>query len=235
MAGDIVFFLGKNEFSEYAAKEGIQKITYDDSDIKIFINNNNGKIPRDLGFKFRIDKFIYKISAIREALNHYGDMNDLVWLDSDIEIYAKLDGYLQYIAPKNNECFSFYDREGIFPYSETGVIYFSKSQWHKNIDFFDFLYKHIISGNVFDDEEWHDAFLISKYAYILKVNTKNLCKENKLITSNPIFEHKLARACLIHKKGRRKNYSILLIYISDTARMFFGKIMYYIKVNKLSV
>lgn len=232
---EIVFFFGKIESCSYKIRDNIRKIYYDDLLIQKFIDQNFKKIPQDKGFKFRIDKFIYKIATIREALHQYGQFNDLVWLDSDIQIYAKLNEYLDYISPKNKECFSYYDRIGVFPYAETGVIFFSKIQWQKNSAFYDFLYTHVISGNVFHDEEWHDAFLISKYAKILSINTKNLCKDNRLLTSNPIFEHKIARNCLIHKKGGRKKYPIFFIYTSDFVRMIFGKIVYRIKFRKYSL
>ncbi len=226
----LIYILGENEFKNNLNDVNhVNKLFYNDIELEIFKKKYEIFIPKNQGFKYRIDKFIYKIAAIREAIIKYKDQNDIVWLDSDVKIFQNPSNYFDEIRPGINQCFSYYDRINTYQYAETGIIYFSSKFSNANLNFFNYLYSHIISGEVFkSDEEWHDAFLIRKYALKFNLPVKNLCIDNSLITTNPIFEHKSARKCLIHMKGGRKNKSILLTFLYDYFMM-----IYYVFKNKI--
>lgn len=228
---DLLYILGEREFKNHINDyPTVNKLFYNDSDIELFRIKYDNLIPKNKGFKYRIDRFIYKISAIREAINKFKNYNDFIWIDSDVKIFSDPSDYFDEIKPNKNQCFSYYDRIGIYPYAETGVLYFSSEYYNINMNFFNFLYDHVISGEVFkSDEEWHDAFLIRKYALLFNMPVKNICIDLSLITTNPIFEHKSARKCLMHMKGERKNKSYLLTYLID----YFMMIIHVLKIKKL--
>jgi|694.fasta_scaffold84971_3 hypothetical protein len=225
----ITAVLGTTEHSKMLETKDYRKYNYlsaNDASNESFKKNNSflTKIP---DFKFRPDLFGYKILAIKAMLEAFPN-NDLVWMDSDIILNENPQNYLEKIRPEKGDLFSYYDRLDTYDFAETGVMFFSKEGTSMSLVFFEFLHGLVTSNKVFEEDQWHDAYLIRKFATEKNLAVTNLCKKFNLVTTNPIFEHSDARSVLIHSKGNRKRMKINKVLFIDYSRLLFEICRYYL-------
>lgn len=205
-------------YSEDILEPKIEGIFYHDlykisPECKQFVNKNKELkwVPpyKQKPYKFNFIKFCFKVYAICAA-SRIIKADILIWLDSDIKTNQPIDKNMLQSYICSDDILSYLNRElnekNINPKvklsSETGILFFNMH--HPNItEFFNRYQELYDSGELFNLDEVHDAFVLDSLIAVMEKENKGIFKKlSNGITERPLED--IFSPALIHNMGSKK-------------------------------
>lgn len=183
-------------------------------------------------FRYDALRFAHKVFAIKKAI-YLCNTQYLIWLDSDIKTFKKIDYKFLNSLIKTNYYMSYLGRghlkDNPNQYSEAGFMIFDLNH---EIDksFWEDMNEMYMGGKLFELDEWHDSYIfdvvrkkIEKNKNIKNINIsdlglKDVGNENHVFVASNLGDY------MDHKKGDRKN--------SKWSREFINRYKLYLEENK---
>jgi hypothetical protein len=167
---------------------------------------NKPDSPINSFYKYSAIKFAHKIYAIEKQLEkNFSEY--LIWLDSDVITFKKIENSFIDTLVDNNSYLTFLGREHVNFHSEAGFLIFNtKNKFHKI--FWKRMMEMYDQGKLFDQNEWHDSYILDVVR--LELEKKSLKNINislmglRWVDPLNIFDNSVLGEFMNHFKGKRK-------------------------------
>jgi hypothetical protein len=167
---------------------------------------NKPDSPINSFYKYSAIKFAHKIYAIEKQLEkNFSEY--LIWLDSDVITFKKIENSFIDTLVDNNSYLTFLGREHVNFHSEAGFLIFNtKNKFHKI--FWKRMMEMYDQGKLFDQNEWHDSYILDVVR--LELEKKSLKNINislmglRWVDPLYIFDNSVLGEFMNHFKGKRK-------------------------------
>ena len=167
---------------------------------------NKPDCPINSFYKYSAIKFAHKIYAIEKQLEkNFSEY--LIWLDSDVITFKKIENSFIDTLVDNNSYLTFLGREHVNFHSEAGFLIFNtKNKFHKI--FWERMMEMYDQGKLFDQNEWHDSYILDVVR--LELEKKSLKNINislmglRWVDPLYIFDNSVLGEFMNHFKGKRK-------------------------------
>jgi hypothetical protein len=167
---------------------------------------NKPDCPINSFYKYSAIKFAHKIYAIEKQLEkNFSEY--LIWLDSDVITFKKIENSFIDTLVDNNSYLTFLGREHVNFHSEAGFLIFNtKNKFHKI--FWKRMMEMYDQGKLFDQNEWHDSYILDVVR--LELEKKSLKNINislmglRWVDPLYIFDNSVLGEFMNHFKGKRK-------------------------------
>jgi len=157
-------------------------------------------------YKYSAIKFAHKIYTIEKQLEkNFSEY--LIWLDSDVITFKKIENSFIDTLVDNNSYLTFLGRGHVNFHSEAGFLIFNtKNKFHKI--FWERMMEMYDQGKLFDENEWHDSYILDVVR--LELEKKSLKNINistmglRWIDPLYVFDNSVLGEFMNHLKGKRK-------------------------------